>query len=757
MSFDDSSHLPTLSQESHGPSQYPTASTSTTAASGVLFLILVYYILHYLDYTNLPLSGLLWNSLVYSTPSRLISALDSGFEKTRSEEQDSTEKGFDSKGHASKSNAMRRILSLDGTGVMTVVQRTRALSDLGSMFKVKPQNSLPGLGNWDHSCYQNSVLQGLASLKCLPKFLQRFGSSAALVPTKTALQALTSKLNDPENIGKTFWTPAELKSMSSWEQQDAQEYFSKVMDELDKDTAKSERHKASSAGLEALAGQGNTFVPSDELKTMSETGRLVTSRLTLKTMLLPEELLSVMARNPLEGLLAQRVGCQQCGYVEGLSLVPFNCLTVPLGKQWMYDVRECLDEYTALEPIHGVECTKCTLLRTKVQMEQILSGMRHRVDVEGGGSDHSSSDGLEVSAQQRLNLVKQALDENQYSDSVLKMCQIPAFNRVLATKSRQAVIARAPRAMVIHINRSIFEELTGEQSKNQATVRFPRQFELGPWCLGHGKTNDNSDIESWNVDPNESMLFRKNDMRCVEGKIYELRAVVTHFGKHENGHYICYRKTPYTAQEHKESSPGVHRDSKSWWRLSDEEVTEVSEENVLAQGGVFMLFYEQISEGNTDSEPLDSGELVANTANEPSTPCAAEEATRAADTQTLPTGRKAEENGPLSANAVAAPVPSDLLPVIPAGDSKLPTDEPPMPTLMEITSAVPSPPAINTPPTNTLFPTPEDTPSPSDSLPKESPLSVTPLTRTISPRTGTGSGKRAGQAMETVAGFVQAN
>ena len=58
---------------------------------------------------------------------------------------------------------------------------------------------------------------------------------------------------------------------------------------------------------------------------------------------------------------------------------------------------------------------------------------------------------------------------------------------------------------------------------------------------------------------------------------YTLQAVITHYGRHENGHYICYRKTPGSDQ---------------WWRISDEDVWKVSEAEVKAQGGVFMLFYE---------------------------------------------------------------------------------------------------------------------------------------------------------------------
>ncbi len=28
----------------------------------------------------------------------------------------------------------------------------------------------------------------------------------------------------------------------------------------------------------------------------------------------------------------------------------------------------------------------------------------------------------------------------------------------------------------------------------------------------------------------------------ISGPMYELRAVITHFGHHNNGHYVCYRK-----------------------------------------------------------------------------------------------------------------------------------------------------------------------------------------------------------------------
>lgn len=56
---------------------------------------------------------------------------------------------------------------------------------------------------------------------------------------------------------------------------------------------------------------------------------------------------------------------------------------------------------------------------------------------------------------------------------------------------------------------------------------------------------------------------------------YSLRAVIIHYGTHNYGHYIVFRK--YRGQ---------------WWRISDETADVVEEAEVLSTPGVFMLFYE---------------------------------------------------------------------------------------------------------------------------------------------------------------------
>ncbi|KAI4247168.1 MAG: hypothetical protein L6R40_001511 [Gallowayella cf. fulva] len=512
-----------------------------------------------------------------------------------------------SKTHAQKSESMRRLLGLSSTGIFSRFQKVKSQSAVGTTLRSKSNNKPPGLGNWDNSCYQNSVIQGLASLPSFAAFLNCGFSEHPSRSTKAALKEIIQKLKDHTNLGTMFWTPTQLKSMSSWQQQDAQEYFSKLMDEVERETTQYPT-KTGYTGLAALQSLSlDRADPSATETKKTEALQPIFEGETPALRQLPDELHSIVARNPLEGLLAQRVGCLKCGFVEGLSLIPFNCLTLSLGKQWLYDIRSCLDEYTALEPINGVDCAKCTLLQSKTQLEKLK--VQFMDEGTGRGLQTSTplvSEALRASVIERLNAVTEALEEGDFGDNtILKKCHISPKARISSTKTRQAIIARTPEALAIHINRSVFNEMTGALSKNHADVRFPLRFNLAQWCLGSRRStsavgNGDGGVECWNTDPARSMLPEDiGDEDSTDPQVYELRAALTHYGRHENGHYICYRK----------HEPVLEADGKTmesegaatWWRFSDEDVSSVSEEDVLAQGDVFMLFYERVASRPTST------------------------------------------------------------------------------------------------------------------------------------------------------------
>ncbi|KAI5245482.1 cysteine proteinase [Aureobasidium subglaciale] len=520
------------------------------------------------------LADLVWNALVLLTPTALVLAIDK--RRNPSLYEDSTTSPDIDDNYTFKSEAMRRLFGLGSgsTGILSGANSLRRASWLGGL--TSASDAPPGLGNWDNSCYQNSVLQGLSAFQSLTTYLDRSDMINAEDTSTTvgSLRELMAKLNDSSNNGCRIWTPAKLKSMSSWQQQDAQEYFSKVMDDVEKETMKALKSSPGTAGLQEVDSLDTVKASSSENQIKATPGR-----------------------NPLDGFLAQRVACTSCGFSEGLSMIPFNCVTVPLGKNYSYRIEDCLNDYTSLEEITGVECATCTLLRTKSQLQQMTTdstgSMGHSVP-----SSASLPPELRAMVLQRLQAVEQAIVEGDVSDDTLnKKCQIPKKSRVSSTKTRQAVVARAPQCLVIHVNRSVFDEYTGAQSKNLAEVTYPKVLNLGPWCLG--TTKNAGDQEEWRMNPSRSMIgCSGSDSRSQ----YILRAAVTHYGRHENGHYICYREHPEHIQDAEDDTLSKHTPRK-WWRLSDDDVSAVSEDHVLGQGGVFMLFYERVDTAALDLVP----------------------------------------------------------------------------------------------------------------------------------------------------------
>lgn len=382
------------------------------------------------------------------------------------------------------------------------------------------------------------------------------------------------KLNKPSKQGFYIWTPRKLKSMSSFQQQDAQEYFSKILDEIEKEAKKILKERIDCTGLKEISSLSEGNGPRPD--------RDSTDNSNLSTLESKES----RAQNPLDGLLAQRVGCTECGYSEGISLIPFNCITVTLGQSWSYDIRTCLDEFTQLEIVNGVDCAKCTLKKRKEDLERFF---QDQCSEEAGGPSQ-----LHDAIKERLNIVSGAIDDEDFSDdTIVKKCQIPKKSWVSSDKSKQAVIARAPQSLVIHVNRSVFDEYTGQLKKNYADVQFKPLMDFSPWCLGNqSSAGATTEMEMWPMTPTQSLLSRSTSVRHKSVQ-YKLTGLITHYGRHENGHYVCYRKFLSPAST-KDESEEENLELETWWRLSDHQVISVSESDVLQQGGVFMLFYERV-------------------------------------------------------------------------------------------------------------------------------------------------------------------
>lgn len=389
-----------------------------------------------------------------------------------------------------------------GSGVATIVQRARRLSGFDKIIPPASELTFSGLHNWDNSCFQNSILQGLASLGAFRDFVHTGAQKCSSVhidcSTQEALDQFMEQLHQ-ESAGKsTLWPPPALRTMNTWQQQDAQEYFSKIMEAVEKEASKYVTRLIKSRTLSLASLRATIIGARDQESNITSIGG------GEKT----SQSLSLFPANPIEGLLSESLRCQTCQFSEGLSLMPFNFLTLNLGLENGYYLEELLDAYTDPELIEGVDCDECTRL-AHTEDNEILA--------DAAGSP-------------------------------------PKAPKVKSVKAKQSLLARLPQNLVFHINRSIFDDY-GNQRKNTATVRYPSTLEI---------------IDDWMESP---ISTEYNNVHAH----YELRCVVTHQGRHDNGHYIACGKR-----------------GKFWYSFNDEIVTRISENDVLSRGNVFMLFYEKV-------------------------------------------------------------------------------------------------------------------------------------------------------------------
>ena len=139
-------HLPLLLQ------YHPVSSTAPLLiVATVLLAILTHYLLSVREETKLPFSQIIWNVLVRAM-------IPIPFTSPPCDSAQPTKKPSSSQQHAAKSVVLRNVFKLDK--LQSVIRRGSATNP-------------PGLGNWDNSCYQNSVLQSLASCKSFQTFLER--------------------------------------------------------------------------------------------------------------------------------------------------------------------------------------------------------------------------------------------------------------------------------------------------------------------------------------------------------------------------------------------------------------------------------------------------------------------------------------------------------------------------------------------------------------------------------------------------------
>jgi ubiquitin carboxyl-terminal hydrolase 1 len=298
--------------------------------------------------------------------------------------------------------------------------------------------------------------------------------------------------------------------LATREQQDAQEFLMFLLDALDRESTRQWVKIHSPPGLESLTSSSSpASIDAGTLSTVTGT-----------------------TTSPFEGLSAHRMGCLKCKFVENIRLEKFGPMVLPIttmGKRTT--LQDVLTEEFKMETLDDVECVKCTLLAYRTGLARVVAVL-----------GNTTPQGHEATT--RLSAIDKVLSsDGKIGDPTLLLPQgteesIKKFMK-RSHKTKHSMIARAPRVLAFHIQRSNY---LGRAMKNQASVEFPEELDVSRYVT----------TTRLSMDPEEPISeWEEGDGRTV----YRLRSVIVHYGLHHMGHYVAYR-----------------RHGEKWFRISDEDV-----------------------------------------------------------------------------------------------------------------------------------------------------------------------------------------
>lgn len=398
------------------------------------------------------------------------------------------------------------------------------------------KKNVVGLVNPANDCFINSVLQALAGLEDLRKYLIRETHRRKLDGSEVYSQLVVdpARRNMPpwkieglqagmvtqglkEVLDKLNERPIQRKSISaapfvqvleaafkqriSRQQQDAQEFLQVVAERLCDEYHAGHRARKNARTIPngASSNNGSPNGPSPDAtgtdsptEQPSEDRQMNGQSLENGETASPSEAHPKEEGFPFEGVSESQIECLTCGFKPNPTRSTFCTLTLSVPER-NSSLTSIFDQMFKTEYIEDFKCEKCRL--------------QHALETFGEEILKSNSDKFKAKTQKAIDRIKLAIE----TDPEEELLDVELPDRKFAPKrkiAKHVQISEFPKIIAIHLSRSI-HELGKSTMKNSSKVSFEEKLSLG------------------------SLINRRT---------YRLSSIVCHKGSHQSGHYETFRR-----------------------------------------------------------------------------------------------------------------------------------------------------------------------------------------------------------------------